>query len=345
MMKNPLQLVRIFMRVANAVLNRFERGHSAQPLSGPVELVVHVTDCCSFSCAMCMNARVPVEWPAEGRHNPSPAFDDNHFAQLLKTWPSARNVCFAGVGEPLLNSELERMVCRAHNAGLHTTIITNGSELVENTRWLSNGSVDVISISLNAWDTESAKVYCGVDADQFARVDKGVAALQALRCATGSPLELNISAVLWKGRDHDAQQIVNLAARWGVDQVSFHELIPSSRPGFGPEMMLSEADLPWMKEIAKQAAAQGVNVTLPELVEVGDPTSSCSSPWRSLYVDGAGGVSGCMRVEAPSIENGLWTNRAVWKEAYFTSLRHAHMGHFAVPDRCRYCVEAHRGNL
>lgn len=329
------------MRLANAALNRMERGRCLYPLSGPVELVVHVTDRCSFACAMCINARVPVEWPAEGVHKPGPDFDEKRLVQLLAMWPSAKSVCFAGVGEPLLNVGLEGMVSRAHDAGLSTAIITNGSELLDNVKWLCNGSVDSVSISVNAWNGESAQVNCGIDDARFAHVEQGVAAVHKLRNVTGKPHEISLSAVLWKGRKLDAQQIVHLAAAWRIDQVCFQGLIPTSRPGFGPEAMLSETDAPWLVELARQAKEQGVNVTLPKIVKSGAPTSSCSSPWRSLYVDAAGGVSGCMRVEAPSIKNGEWTNRTVWKGAYFTALRRVHLGQSIVPDRCRFCVEVH----
>lgn len=330
-------------RTANAALNRLERGRARRPRSGPVELVVHVTDACTFSCAMCMNADTPVEWPAEGRHQPGPSFDTATFDELLDSWPTARAVCFAGVGEPLLNPDVRAMVARAHAVGLHTEIITNGTELESNAEWLSDGSVDSVSISINAWDGTSAEKHCGVSSATFDRVAAGVARLQSLKAATGHPREFSASAVVWKDRREDAVQIVDIASRWGIASLSLHELIPSSMPGFGSDQMLDPTDLPWMEELRALAAEKGVAVTIPELVTVGPPTSACTSPWRSLYVDAAGGVSGCMRVEAPALSNGTWRDRGVWTGEYFSDLRAAHLGDSEVPDRCRYCVEAHRG--
>lgn len=330
-----------YAALLNSAVNRWERGRSVKPVSGPVELVVHVTDSCSFACGMCMNARVPVSWPAEARHVPSPPFDAELFERLVRKWSSARAVCFAGVGEPLLNPDLREMVVLAHDLGIRTEVITNGTELVENVDWLTSGVVDAVSISVNAWDEESATKYCGVGHAQFDRVREGVSALVRGRAESGRPTEITASAVLWKGRSDDARHIVDLAAGWALDALFLHGLIPSSMAGFGPDAMLDRTDRVWMDGLVEYGADQGLRVVLPRIVRVGEATSVCSSPWRSLYVDAAGGVSGCMRVEAPSSSNGTWFDGSVWKSEYFVELRAAHLGHGQLPDRCRYCVESH----
>lgn len=331
-------------RLANAAVNKLERGRTTSAISGPLEAIVHVTDNCTFSCAMCMNADRPVEWPAEGVHRPSGEFTAEDLGELLRTWPTLRSICFAGVGEPLIARDIREMVRYAHDRGLRTEMVTNATEVSTHLEWMGSGVLDAVSVSLNAWDAESARRYCGVDERRLAAARAGIEALVDLSARGAGKPELDVSAVLWKSRREDAARIIAFAADAGVPRLSFHNLIPSSLDGCGPDEVLSPEDAPWMADLVALAAGRGVAVSMPEVFDAQGPQGACCSPWRVLYVDAAGGVSGCFRVEAPSPEHGDWRDPATWNNEYFTGLRSSHLRsrrRTPLPERCTHCVEVH----
>jgi MoaA/NifB/PqqE/SkfB family radical SAM enzyme len=329
-------------RLLNAVANKLERGRRERMFSGPVEAIVHVSDRCSFRCAMCMNADRDVTWPVEGRHEGSGDFTAAMFDDLLACYPSLRTVCFAGVGEPLLVADLEQMVRSAHASGLRTTLVTNGTHLSDNVAWMSSGVLDSVSVSVNAWDAETMTRYCRVSADAFVRVRDGIEALVTSARREGGTPRIEMSAVLWRSRRDDAASVLSYAERLGVTEVTFHNLIPSSLPGCGLDEVLTRDDATWLIGLRETGRHAGIHVHLPLVVDLEAEPARCVSSWRVLYVDAAGGVSGCFRVEAPSVRNGDWRDASTWNGVYYRESRRAHMSGGRtreLPDRCRTCPE------
>lgn len=330
-------------RLANAALNKAERGRAVTCRSGPTEAIVHVSDRCTFRCAMCMNTTSEVVWPAEGVHEDSGEFTLLLLESLLDTWPTLRSICFAGVGEPLLAADIRSMVETAHARGLHTEIVTNATNVAEHVEWMASGVLDSVSISLNAWDEVSVQQYCGVPAITLDRVKTGVSALVEAAEKTGSP-KIEMSSVLWKSRRSEVEAIVAFAAGTGVKHLAFHNLIPSSLPGCGIEEVLGLEDEHWIADLGAIGERHGIAVAAPQLFDTNTAAGTCESPWRILYVDAAGGVSGCFRVEAPSLVHGDWRSKETWNGDYYASLRRSHLrsGERAkLPERCEQCVEVH----
>jgi MoaA/NifB/PqqE/SkfB family radical SAM enzyme len=332
-------------RVGNAVLGRTERGRGVRVLSQPTSLTLHVTDRCSLRCVMCMNASgSALDWPKEGMHQPSRDFSRDSLDELLTRFPSARYVCFAGVGEPLLNRELASMVSLARERGLRSTLITNGTEIVDNLDWLTNGSLHAVEVSVNAVDKESMARDCRGTSASLARLSEGLAKLVREKARRGSPHHLSLSAVLWRSRLPDAHKFIDFAASHRIPALAFHNLIPSSLTGCGPEEVLDCSAVERLGELASHGRRVGVAVAVPVVLRLGSSIDGerahCTSPWRTLYVDADGGVSGCFRIESPSRANGDWRQPHVWNNQYFRSLRGTHMGTGGeLPARCLSCVE------
>ncbi len=331
-------------RVGNALLSRLERGRRACLLSRPTALILHVTDRCTLHCVMCMNASgSALEWPREGQHQRSLDFSQECLDVLLRRFPLARSVCFAGVGEPLLNPELADMAAMARRRGLRTELITNGTELADNLHWLGNGSLDSVEVSVNAVDNESMARDCRGGSRGFARLCDGLDGMVRIREEFGHPQHLSLSAVLWKSRLPDATGFIDFAASHGVARLTFHNLIPSSLTGCGLDEVLDHRDAGSLAELAVCGKKTGVAVVLPAVLGAGSSEGElarCTSPWRTLYVDADGGVSGCFRIESPSCSNGDWRRPGIWNNAYFRSLRGAHLStRSSLPSRCQTCVE------
>ncbi|MRR12345.1 radical SAM protein, partial [bacterium] len=265
-------------RTLNAAVNHLERGRSVHLTSGPVELIVHVTDRCSFGCAMCLNANREVDWPVEAVHARSRDMRVSDLEGLLKSFPSARAICFAGVGEPLLAEDTSEMVALAHSHGLTTALISNGTELARHEDWIYSGVLDVLDLSVNAATPQELDNVCGRSADSFEKLTADVRSCCAAALRTGA-LRVTSSAVLWKSRRGDATRLVEHAARLGLPEIHFHNLIPSSVEGFGSAEMLDERDVEWLDALVETGRTLGVTVVPPPL-RVWTHRRTCVSPWR-----------------------------------------------------------------
>lgn len=331
-------------RVKSRFVRRLETGRRTVVGSGPGELILHVTDRCTLRCAMCMNAADPVSWPREGVHVAKSEMTIEDLDALLDAYPTVRSISFAGVGEPLLAGDIEAMAREAKRRGLRTSLISNGTEFERHAHWLTSGVVDLVQVSVNATDDVGLRDVCGAHgAVTFERLSDALATLAAARAQTGRPDSYEMTSVLWKGRQAEAASLVRLAARHGLSTLHFHSLIPSSKEGFGREQMLGPEDLGWLHDLVEAGREAGVQVCLPRLLDRGRPRRVCPSPWRVLYVDADGGVSGCFRVEAPSVANGDWRAGAVWNGPYFVDLRRRHQRGSTrdLPERCNDCVETY----
>lgn len=323
-------------RTMNAAANRLQRGRFERVLGGPTDVIAHVTDTCTLACAMCMNASEPPEWPSEAWHEPSDDMTPAVLRRLLARFPTARSICFAGVGEPLAVDEMEEMVRLAHEAGLKTSLVSNGTLLAANSGWITSGILDSLDVSVNAHDVDTMRKVCGKDGKALDALRRGVAAIVSSRRA---PLDVTMSAVLWKGRQDEAHRLLEFAAGLGIRDVHFHNLIPSSRPGCGPERMLTPSDRGWVRSLGEEGERLGLHVSPPMLLDPTLPVRRCHSPWRVVYVDADGGVSGCFRVEAPSSDNGDWTDPDIWNSEYFRRARAEQTGRVEPKARCETCVE------
>lgn len=326
--------------VANRVVNRLQRGRRGRVLGDPSEIVAHVTDRCTLSCAMCMNAGAGADWPAEGRHQPARDMTFDDVRLLLTRFPGASSICFAGVGEPLLARDIRPMVAEAHARGLRTALITNGTELAAHAEWIASGVLDTLDVSLNAYDGTSMRRVCGRGTRTLDAVVRGIRAVLARRENGGAPA-MSASAVLWKGREAEANELIGFAKELGFDDLAFHNLLPSSREGFGTERVLGPEDARWVSGLVDEGRSRGLVVRAPALIDSRALGSACQSPWRVIYVDAAGGVSACFRVEAPSRANGDWRVPGAWNSHYFVRSRAEQRGDAGLrpPSRCEWCVE------
>ena len=131
-----------------------------------------------------------------------------------------QSIDFTGGGEPLLQPRLVEWITDAKNAGCQTGFLSNGlllkKDLLE--RILAAG-LDWICISM---DGATAEMYEEIRVgSNFKRVCENVANIAALR--NGKIPKTMINFVLMDMNYHQAEDIVRLAHKLGVDQVNFKQ--------------------------------------------------------------------------------------------------------------------------
>lgn len=120
--------------------------HAQRPLTA---LQVEVTTRCTRCCAVCPASALAALWH---RHDLSA----DAWEAIRPALPRFGHVHLQGWGEPLLHSELPRMAAEAHDAGCRVGLTTNGDRL-EAAEWVTDGSIDLISVSLGGNATGHAR--------------------------------------------------------------------------------------------------------------------------------------------------------------------------------------------
>jgi len=152
---------------------------------------------------------------------------ENHGLMSQAIWESIRphlseiqSIDFTGGGEPLLQPNLPEWIDQAHAAGCETGFLSNGLLLKkEKLQRILDAGVDWICISMDGADAQMyEKIRIGSD---FERVCDNVANIAAMR--TGKVPRSMINFVLMDLNVHQAEDIVRLASRLGVDQVNFKQ--------------------------------------------------------------------------------------------------------------------------
>src|SRR5437868_4886825 len=88
-----------------------------QHLDNPHELYIEVTNRCNSLCVTC-----PLTFsPQEQEHYLTYA----EFTALVDQFPDLRRAVLQGIGEPLLNRDLARMICYLKERGVHVVFNTN----------------------------------------------------------------------------------------------------------------------------------------------------------------------------------------------------------------------------
>src|SRR5438034_6135544 len=94
---------------------------SETPLPSPVEAYFEVANRCNSKCATCPLTFSPQEAARQ--------LSLEEFKALVAQLPDLRRAVLQGVGEPLLNRDLARMIGHLKQRGVHTVFNTNAALL------------------------------------------------------------------------------------------------------------------------------------------------------------------------------------------------------------------------
>jgi MoaA/NifB/PqqE/SkfB family radical SAM enzyme len=169
---------------------------------------------CNLNCVMCPWREMAKKIESRGIMTPA-------VWQAIRPYlDRVQSVDFTGGGEPLLQPKLAQWIADATKAGCETGFLSNGLLLTEEKlkRILAAG-INWICISM---DGATAEMYNKIRVgSNFDRVCENVANIARLR--TGTIPKIMINFVLMDINSQQMEEIVQLAARLGVDQLNFKQ--------------------------------------------------------------------------------------------------------------------------
>jgi MoaA/NifB/PqqE/SkfB family radical SAM enzyme len=264
----------------------------------PRSLYLETTSRCNSLCETCILTF--------GGREPQKDLGWDDFRRVVDQFPVLERVLLHGIGEPLLNRDLPRMITHLKERGATVLFNSNAISLGPRLRGaLIASGLDELRVSFDATTPETYARVRGVDA-----YDKVVANLEALAAAKRERGVTHPSVTLWftalKDNIHEIAALVGLAVRVGAEGINLQRLVYNGL-GLATEAQSLHGRLQAEQEamlLATEAAAGAARIaftasgaTTPEVSlstpDAERPWSACRRPWSLVYVTVHGNVLPC----------------------------------------------------
>ncbi len=264
----------------------------------PRSLYLETTSRCNSLCETCILTF--------GGREPQKDLGWEEFRRVVDQFPALDRVLLHGIGEPLLNRDLIRMIVHLKERGatvlFNSNVITLGPRL---RRQLIESGLDELRVSLDATTPATYARVRGVDAYQ-----RVVANLEALVRAKHDARADRPHVSLWftglKDNIEEIAGLVPLAVRVGARGINLQRLVYNGL-GLATEAQslygrLQEREAALIHATEEAARAAGIEfsasgATAPEISLTPShddrPWSACRRPWTLVYVTVHGNALPC----------------------------------------------------
>jgi MoaA/NifB/PqqE/SkfB family radical SAM enzyme len=264
----------------------------------PRSLYLETTSRCNSLCETCILTF--------GGREPQKDLGWEEFRRVVDQFPALDRVLLHGIGEPLLNRDLIRMIVHLKERGatvlFNSNVITLGPRL---RRQLIESGLDELRVSLDATTPATYARVRGVDAYQ--RVVANLEALvQAKRDARADRPRVSLWFTGLKDNIEEIAGLVPLAVRVGARGINLQRLVYNGL-GLATEAQslygrLQEREASLIRATEAAAGAAGIEfsasgATAPEISLTPShddrPWSACRRPWTLVYVTVHGNALPC----------------------------------------------------
>ncbi|MCQ9207438.1 MAG: radical SAM protein [Omnitrophica bacterium] len=328
-LKEPVNILRgPFTAKQKANYLRYMLASKEEKLSyKPIVLSIVATGRCTLSCRMCPTHSEVIQDGYLHAQNPVKDMSFETFKKVTDSFPEAITVSIIGSGEPLLNKDFFRMVDYA--AKTHKMLVktfTNGTTLEKNIERILNSSLEGITISLNAHNAREYARLTGMKEDVFNDICSALKNLISRKNARKSPLKIKASFIIDRENYVRMNEMINLAANFGVDTIFLCNFLPSPYDGFRvKEKTLFHEDEKIRDFIGRSkekiSPLLRKKVRWPVLISKSATAFKCSSHFSQLRVDGDGNIGSCSMMLLNMSANGKIDEQDVWNNAFFRKMR------------------------
>ncbi len=192
-------------------------GITPQPSGAPVILVWEITRSCNLHCVYCH---------VDADQNPmKDELTQKEKLELIQQVAEAgTNALMIAGGEPLTSPDLPEMICEAHQRGLYTVLITNGTLLSrKNALCLKEAGLDYIKISI---DSVSPQIH-----DALRGKGCWVKAILGIQSAVDTGIDTGISITATQANFGEIPKIVHMAKELGCKRIIIFNFVPCGRGG------------------------------------------------------------------------------------------------------------------
>jgi MoaA/NifB/PqqE/SkfB family radical SAM enzyme len=272
----------------------------------PRNVFIEVTNHCNLLCETCPRTFLTYEEPK------TLAWDD--FCRIVGQFPDMERAVLHGIGEPLLNKHLPRMIAYLKARGVTVLFNTNATLLTGDwSRKLIDAGLDELRVSI---DGANPKTYARIrGAPLFHKVVSNLKRFVEIQCEMGAA---SPRTSLWmtgmKENIAELPEVIRLAAYMGVPEVYLQRMVYFAGAADAPGMLneghalFADFDAEVDGIVAEsQALARTLGVSLwasgattPGHSLKGDQTSdakrpwtACMRPWTTAYITANGNALPC----------------------------------------------------
>ncbi len=264
----------------------------------PRSIYIEPTTRCNELCQQCPRTLLSRE------DDRDLSFDQ--FRHIVDQFPTLERVVLHGLGEPLLNKDLPRMIRYLKDRGTYVLFNSNGILLnAKRGQALIDAGLDEYRLSMDGSTREMYARVRGVDAfDKIWRNVQSFIALQREQHADKPAVSLWFTAM--RENLHDLPGLLDLAANHGIREVYLQRLVyfetglaASKQALFRRSTPEEVALIQRCEEICKERGitfrAAGASTPLESITrDFGDrPWSGCRRPYTLTYITSSGNVLSC----------------------------------------------------
>ena len=287
------------VNLVHVSLTALQKEHPPRLNYLPPCLFVEVTNRCNLTCPTC---QLGTDQAYKGYNKSDITFEQ--FKKIVDQVPSLVYVTLQGIGEPLLNKDIIKMIKHCSEKGISTYINTNGTILTENkSRELVESGLSNLSISVNSFNE---KVFSETRSGaSIYKVTENVKRFIEIR------KELNLKrpivsfrAILMKETEPYMEELIFKSNELGVDVLYIQLFISIIADKTLCDSSLKKEEIDafsdklekWKKQIKMQIITESFGKSSNNL-------GQCKLPWFSPNVTAEGFVTPCCTISNPSILN------------------------------------------
>ncbi len=272
------------------ILNKFAVRYSLVRLNSktigyPRQIQIEPTNRCNLRCVMCPRI-------TDGNDNIVRDMSYGEFIRILYQIPTLERIQLSGLGEPLLNKDITKMIITAKRKNIFVSTITNGTVFSNDAfiKKLVGSGLDYIKISL---DSPVKEKYFAIRGFDLGKVVDNLKRLVKERNKINSKLLIGLNPILMRDNIEDIEGFYKLADDIGIDFISFKRLNPNS-----PERKYYDKDFEeyFSKKVHEAFNFLGrykVESTLKTVLGYSQQPERCYSPWFECYINSKGNVKLC----------------------------------------------------
>jgi len=278
----------------------------------PKTVVVEATNMCMLKCPACATTNT-----SRRKKGVMPYATFKHLIDGIDWKPKRINFSYAG--EPLLNTDLSRMIEYAAGKGIDSIVETNGMLLEKYADDLLRAGLYKLIIAFDGINQETVSKYRkGIDFDAVLR---GIHRYTSGRDEGAYPKsEVGLQFIVMKHNQHLTDKAVEMAGQLRVDYIDFKSMALSSGSGLSSETMEDVAMkyLPDSKEFTRYKRKNG------KWRLIGSRDQFCTYLTSGTVIMWDGNVTICsMDVEGNMIVGNIFEKplRKIWLSNEYFSMR------------------------
>ncbi len=287
------------VNLVHVSLTALQKEHPPRLNYLPPCLFVEVTNRCNLACPTC---QLGTDQAYKGYDKADLSFEN--FKKTIDQIPSLVYVTLQGVGEPLLNKDIMKMIKYSTDKGIATYINTNGTILTETkSRELIDSGLCNLSISVNSFNEEVfAKTRSGAS---IQKISENIKRFIEIKKEKGNKKPIvSFRAILMKETEPHMEELVFKANELGIDVLYIQLFMSMIADKELMESTLSRKEIDaFCEKLEKWKKQVGISIVTESFGKSSNNLGQCKLPWFSPNITAEGYVTPCCTISNPSLLN------------------------------------------